>query len=181
MITKAQQIMIDDGFPESGFVAPADRQADWKGRKLTPSKFFVDKKTSAKPTDPGTLEVLAIEAAKAKAKLKAKKAAQKEARLAQQRRKTKPPATPAITSEDDTTMAKKAAKKTAKKTVAANGRKAEVITMLQRPNGVTVAQICKSTGMLEHSARALISGIRKSNTVETTKAGDAPTVYFIKA
>ena len=59
-------------------------------------------------------------------------------------------------------------------------RKTEVANMLKRASGATVAQICAKTGMLEHSARALISGIRKSGeNVTTSKVGDKPTVYKI--
>ncbi len=58
-------------------------------------------------------------------------------------------------------------------------RKTEVANMLRRKNGATVAQICEKTGMLPHSARALISGIRGSETVTTSKDGSKPTVYKI--
>lgn len=61
----------------------------------------------------------------------------------------------------------------------ATDRKTEVANMLKRTNGATVAQICAKTGMLEHSARALISGIRKNETVTTSKDGSKPTVYKI--
>lgn len=58
-------------------------------------------------------------------------------------------------------------------------RKDEVIAMMKRAGGVTSEQIEKATGMLPHSARALISGIRKDNKVETTKNDDKVTVYKI--
>ncbi len=58
------------------------------------------------------------------------------------------------------------------------GRKAEVIAMLKK--GATTEQICKATGMLPHSARALISGIAKTEKVSTTKASrNEPTIYWI--
>lgn len=58
-------------------------------------------------------------------------------------------------------------------------RKDEVIAMLKRANGATTVQIMERTGMLEHSARALISGIAKELTVDKSKSGDKPTVYKI--
>lgn len=61
----------------------------------------------------------------------------------------------------------------------ATDRKTEVAAMLRRKNGATVEQICEKTGMLAHSARALISGIRKTETVTTSKDGSKPTVYKI--
>lgn len=60
-------------------------------------------------------------------------------------------------------------------------RKDEVIAMLKRSNGATTAQIMERTKMLEHSARALISGIGKDHTVTKLKSGDKPTVYKIEA
>lgn len=58
-------------------------------------------------------------------------------------------------------------------------RKSEVIALMKRKTGVTTAQIVAKTGMLEHSARALISGIAKVETVVKTKNGAKPTVYSI--
>lgn len=58
-------------------------------------------------------------------------------------------------------------------------RKVEVAGMLRRAKGATVEQICEKTGMLPHSARALISQL--GETVTTTKEGKNATVYFIKA
>lgn len=59
-------------------------------------------------------------------------------------------------------------------------RKTEVTNMLKRKSGATTAQICEKTGMLEHSARALISQIGKIETVTKSKTGDKPTVYRIE-
>lgn len=58
-------------------------------------------------------------------------------------------------------------------------RKTEVIAMLKRKTGATTAQIMAKTGMLEHSARALISGIAKTEDVIKTKNSRKPTVYSI--
>lgn len=55
----------------------------------------------------------------------------------------------------------------------------EVIAMLKRKSGATVEQIVAKTGMLPHSARALISGIAKDETVNKSKNGSKPTVYSI--
>lgn len=60
-------------------------------------------------------------------------------------------------------------------------RKTEVIALMKRKTGVTVDQIVAKTGMLAHSARALISGIAKVETVVKTKNGAKPTVYLIEA
>lgn len=56
-------------------------------------------------------------------------------------------------------------------------RKDEVIALMKRKSGVTVAQICDKTGMQAHSARALIS--RLDVNVKKTKNGDKPMVYSI--
>jgi hypothetical protein len=58
-------------------------------------------------------------------------------------------------------------------------RRDEVIAMLKRKSGATVEQIVAKTGMLPHSARALISGIAKDETVNKSKNGSKPTVYSI--
>lgn len=60
------------------------------------------------------------------------------------------------------------------------GRKAEVIALMKRPEGVTTEQIETATGMKVHSARALISGIAKIETVSKSKDGGEATVYSIK-
>lgn len=83
-------------------------------------------------------------------------------------------------------VAKKAARSPARTPVApaTTGRKAEVAAMMRRPEGVTTAQIKVVTGMLDHSARALISGITKgldkAETVVKTKDGNNATVYAIR-
>lgn len=89
-----------------------------------------------------------------------------------------------------TRAAAKAAKKSARTSArtpaapAAIGRKAEVAALMRRPHGVTTAQIKDATGMLEHSARALISGIAKglpnTEVVAKTKDGSEATVYSIR-
>lgn len=63
-------------------------------------------------------------------------------------------------------------------------RKTEVAAMARRANGVTVAQIQTKTAMLPHSARALLSGIKKAlpagEELQTTRTS-AGTVYKIVA
>lgn len=65
----------------------------------------------------------------------------------------------------------------------AKDRKTEVAAMMRRKTGVTTAQIQEKTGMQEHSARALISGIAKTivkpEVLVKTKNGDKATVYAI--
>lgn len=58
-------------------------------------------------------------------------------------------------------------------------RKDQVINLMKRTHGVTTAQITELTGMLEHSARALISGIAKTEMVDRSKAAGEATVYRI--
>lgn len=61
--------------------------------------------------------------------------------------------------------------KTAKAAQTYVGRKAEVIAMFKRPGGATAAQIVKQTGMLRHSARALVSQLG----IKVKKAKNATT------
>jgi hypothetical protein len=77
--------------------------------------------------------------------------------------------------------AKRAAAKKAVATKTKVTRKDEVAAMLKRAKGATVEQVCEKTGMLAHSARALISQIAKIETVTTSKEGKNATMYFIKA
>lgn len=197
MPTKAQQLLLADGLPAAAIIPTDERAAAWKGRKLTkPRPLQVERKVE----DPGTLKLLAERAARDKAAKKAKRVADKESRIIRNRRKAKP---------EETTMNKKAAKKTARKarvaktkpaakkrtaakkaaqasarTPAATGRKAEVAALMRRPEGVTTAQIKVLTGMLDHSARALISGIAKgldkTEVVSKAKDGNNATVYAIR-
>lgn len=65
------------------------------------------------------------------------------------------------------------------------GRKAEVANLMRRTEGATVAQIQDQTGMLPHSARALISrifgGLDATETSSTAKTHGGGTVYRILA
>lgn len=113
-----------------------------------------------------------IPAPKGKAK-KAAPAARKAAKAPAAKKAAKPAAKKAKATTPATTKPKAAPAK--------GGRKEEVTAMMKAPAGTTVAAICKKTGMLPHSARALISGIAKAQKVATTKEPGEATVYRIKA
>lgn len=57
----------------------------------------------------------------------------------------------------------------------------KVCAMLTRPKGATLEAICKATGWQQHSARAFLSGLRKTGyTVERNPAEDSKgSVYRI--
>ena len=61
----------------------------------------------------------------------------------------------------------------------------KVRAMLARPQGATIAAICKTTGWQAHSARAALSGLRKAgHTIERTPPGEdskSESVYRITA
>lgn len=59
------------------------------------------------------------------------------------------------------------------------GRKAEVVALMKRLEGVTVDQIVAATGVLSHSARALITRVRQSGQQVITTKVDGLTVYRI--
>ena len=49
-------------------------------------------------------------------------------------------------------------------------KRAAVIALLSRPDGATLAELCEQTGWLAHSARAFLTGLRKSgHSVERTR------------
>jgi hypothetical protein len=53
--------------------------------------------------------------------------------------------------------------------------------MLSRGTGATVAEIVKSTGWMEHSCRAFLTGVRKSNKMLKEQRPDGKTAYRIDA
>ncbi len=61
----------------------------------------------------------------------------------------------------------------------------KVRAMLARPQGASLEAICKTTGWQAHSARAVLSGLRKAGyTIERSAAGEgkkAGSVYRITA
>ena len=79
--------------------------------------------------------------------------------------------------------AKAGNKSTVKATVTRDGsKKAEVLALLQRKNGATLAEIMKATGWQAHSVRGFISGAlgkKMGMTVESTKRQDGERVYSI--
>ncbi|MCA0872181.1 DUF3489 domain-containing protein [Seohaeicola saemankumensis] len=61
---------------------------------------------------------------------------------------------------------------------------AKVQAMLRRPSGATLEAICKATGWQPHSARAVLSGLRKTGFTIERQAGagkDGTSVYRIAA
>jgi hypothetical protein len=183
-LTKAQELMIADGLPAAAILTPEERAASWKGRKLSKPR---DIKAPKKDEDPTTRQLRKQLEAAEKAK-----ATERFQRLAELRKQTQRARS---APNQETTPMPKTAKKTrnigTKRAVAASkasagtgGRKAEVTAMMRRAHGVTTAQVQDATGMLEHSARALISGIRSTlpatEEVVTSKNGAGATVYTIK-
>lgn len=70
-------------------------------------------------------------------------------------RKAKPEAEP-VQTPDDTDTAKTV-------TIRAGTKQAQIIAMLQRPEGATVAEMVEATGWLAHTVRGSISGALKKN------------------
>ena len=85
------------------------------------------------------------------------------------------------------TPAKKAPKgaKRAKSAEARTGSKtAEVLDLLRRPNGATLAELMKATGWQAHSVRGFLSGTLRKKlglNVVSAKGGDGERSYTVKA
>jgi hypothetical protein len=62
-----------------------------------------------------------------------------------------------------------------------HSKRATVTRMLSRGTGATVAEITKSTGWKEHSCRAFLTGVRKSNKLIKEQRPDGKTAYRIDA
>jgi hypothetical protein len=60
-------------------------------------------------------------------------------------------------------------------------KSASVTKMLSRGNGATVAEIIKATGWKEHSCRAFLTGVRKTNKLLKEQRPDGKTAYRIEA
>ena len=58
-------------------------------------------------------------------------------------------------------------------------KSASVTKLLSRERGATIAEIVKSTGWKEHSARAFLAGVRKSATLVKEQRSDGGTAYRI--
>lgn len=56
---------------------------------------------------------------------------------------------------------------------------ARVQGMLEKPKGASLAAICKATGWQAHSARAILSGLRKSGYSIERNPGSSGSVYRI--
>ena len=64
-----------------------------------------------------------------------------------------------------------------------DSKQAKVITMLRRPEGVTVKQICEATGWLAHTVRGAFAGTFKKRlglNITSHKPADGERVYRIK-
>ena len=68
--------------------------------------------------------------------------------------------------------------------IRAGTKQAEIIALIQRPEGASIAEIVEATGWLAHSARGLISGGLKKKLnlpVTSEKVAGRGTVYKLKA
>ncbi len=76
--------------------------------------------------------------------------------------------------------AKKATKKPAKATERSN-KKAEVIAMMKRAKGVTLAEIMKVTGWQAHTVRGFVSilGSKGGEAIESSKNAEGERTYRI--
>ena len=88
-------------------------------------------------------------------------------------RKTKPEPTPKQDASGDPTMPEPV-------TIRAGTKQAQIIAMLQRPEGATIAEIAEATSWQSHTARGAISGSIKKKLglpVTTEKVDGRGTVY----
>ena len=76
---------------------------------------------------------------------------------------------------------KPAAKKSTAKAGGAN-KKAEVIALLKRPKGATLAEIVKTTGWQPHTVRGFVSilGSKGGEKIESSKSAEGERSYKIK-
>jgi len=81
-------------------------------------------------------------------------------------------------------LAKKAPKGGKKPASARQGSKtAQVIALLEKPKGATLAELIKATGWLPHSVRGFISGAlgkKMGLKIESAKREDGERVYSIR-
>jgi len=75
--------------------------------------------------------------------------------------------------------AKKVAKKTAGKATERNNKKAEVIEMMKRAKGVTLAEIMQATGWQAHTIRGFVSilGSKGGERIESSKSASGERTY----
>lgn len=62
----------------------------------------------------------------------------------------------------------------------ASSKQQQVIDMLARECGATLAEMCEATGWLKHSASAVLTGLRKKGHAITRDKRGEETCYFIK-
>jgi hypothetical protein len=81
------------------------------------------------------------------------------------------------------TPAKKVAKKTGGKATERNNKKAEVIAMMKRAKGVTLAEIMQATGWQAHTIRGFVSilGSKAGEKIESSKSASGERTYPIGA
>ncbi len=61
-----------------------------------------------------------------------------------------------------------------------NSKQAQVIAMLKRPEGATIAQICEATGWMPHTVRGTFAGVFKKKLglqITSTKEAGAERIY----
>lgn len=62
----------------------------------------------------------------------------------------------------------------------ASSKQQQVIDMLSRDSGATLAELCEMSGWLKHSASAVLTGLRKKGHAITRDKRGEETCYFIK-
>jgi hypothetical protein len=180
--------MDDLGIPPSLVITADERRAAWKGKKLKSTAamtFAVPKKDEDAATKQLRKELEAAEAKKKAERFARLKQLKESKSMTKKIAKKATPTPKAKVAKTKNLGTKRAAAKTAAQNKARSpvaelgGRKAQVTEMMKRPEGVTVAQIQEATGMLPHSARALITGIAKVEKIDRAKKDGGPTVYTI--
>ena len=64
----------------------------------------------------------------------------------------------------------------------ANSKQAQVLAMLRRPEGATLAQICACTGWQKHTVRGTFAGAFKKKlglSIESTTVAGGERIYFV--
>lgn len=76
----------------------------------------------------------------------------------------------------------KPAPKVGPKPIKPSSKSSLVLSMLQRPEGATIAQIVTETGWLPHTTRAALTGLKKkSHQITSEKAEGEERVYRVEA
>lgn len=192
-LTRAQQLMVEDGLPADAILDPADRKNSWKGRKLTKPR---DLKAPAKDEDPAT-RALRKEIAAADAKKKAErlarlkelkpKPAKQENDMKKAAKKTPPKAARKAAGKPAPKKAPKARAAAKAAPAAPDGRPVNAVVqriaaMMSRPEGASMAEMVAATGVEAHPMRAKIKQVRDKLGLAT----EAPSKenggrYFVRA